>query len=256
MKNLSIETCEYFANRRVLENINNYNTGYNAALKDILEMFQEEISFECLYESLEVLLEHRRTIDNLLILIANEENIKKYPDLGLEYVKEIAYLHKEQHKIYKYYSNNHKKIGQFEGEHAIGIHPYFYYNNSKNEIERSIVHELIHFLDNANIRQIYPSNIYNVNRKIREEKINITLNIQAFIEMFNDIKDIDRNNQGRFNVFDVKSLIALFPDKNINIGDSTSTILRKIYNNPNIRSYMYEVRAYVGEALYAKYTNI
>jgi len=64
-----LETLDKFVNHKILENKEKYYTGYRAALVDVLEMIENEISYNEVYES----------INNYLIE-KNKEN-KKWKDI-------------------------------------------------------------------------------------------------------------------------------------------------------------------------------
>ena len=103
----------------------------------------------------------------------------------------------------------------------------------QDEVVAFFVHELIHFLDFVNIRIINPSNIYNINRKIRDTGFKFSVDSNIFSNVFRKISNINRNNYNKF--FEPYTIdLIKFLRENDYYGHSTQN----------------EIRAYVGQYLY------
>jgi len=154
------------------------------------------------------LLESLHTIDNLRILAFNGKTLD-----GL-YTDGIATYHIVDNIIYlqKSLMNNYGK---------------------QDELEAFFIHELIHFLDNNNIRTVYPSNLYNVNRKIREAGFKFQIDTNLFSNVFRQIASVNRNNYNNFFEPYTIDLLKFLRDED--------------YSN---HSTQIEIRAYVGQFLY------
>ena len=177
-----------------LDRLKNKNESYYFTDADIIK-YQE-------------LLESLHTIDNLRILAFNGKTLD-----GL-YSNGDATYHNLDNIIYlqKSLMNNYGK---------------------QDELEAFFVHELIHFLDINNIRTVYPSNLYNVNRKIREAGFKFQIDTNLFSNVFRQIASVNRNNYNNFFEPYTIDLLKFLRDED--------------YSN---HSTQIEIRAYVGQFLY------
>jgi len=114
MKNLVLETIDEFMTRRANEDINNFNNGYNQAMLDVLEMIEEDASYEELYESIDEYLEEGKlktlgtVIGGLLILgdigykvfdWRMKKRDKQHSEMAVNYLKNKEFLKNNIHKI-------------------------------------------------------------------------------------------------------------------------------------------------------------
>jgi len=203
------------------------------------------------------LLEHRRTIENLEFKLTYFYNNPEYQYFSKQIInRNMINLKKDNPG-----KSEDAIRGEYEGKNKILI-PEHYLNRGNWELlELTIVHELIHFFDYANIVYIHPSNIYTINYKLkdtngifRRNNVIISIDVDAFVEMFNEIKNISKNNSIAIRNIDAEYLINIFPDANIKETDSILIALKKSDYTKGTYHPMNEVRAYIGMNLYAKYT--
>ena len=190
--------------------------------------FIKMIKFSTLQEWLDIqkqeyneLLESMRTIDNINFVVLDKYNKDDHL---------LAIRDKVRGK-YSHYHNERFHAITINGD-TVNVR-----NPSRNDV-RTIVHEIIHFLDFNNVRYIYPSNIYNINRKLREADINFNINTNVFLDIFDIVGGVDNRNYYNY-LMGLEDVVGR---------DYISIILRVISRNVHKRPT--ELRAYIGAELY------
>jgi len=108
MSNYVLEIYDEFATRRLNENINNFNAGYETALVDILKMIEETESLDFVYESIDEYLFEGNRENKRWRNIVMKKPIEAYKNV-LDNEREKADRLRDQYS--KANTRNNKKVG-------------------------------------------------------------------------------------------------------------------------------------------------
>ena len=110
MSNYVLEIYDEFATRRLNENINNFNAGYETALVDILKMIEADASYDEVYESIG---EYLGEVKSEGQLKSRQYTAQKFIDKHNEDIKDLNWWRSSKNS----YANSREKDVQADGEY-------------------------------------------------------------------------------------------------------------------------------------------